>query len=112
MYEIGHAAKLQILVYRGSEALWLLDKRQLQEEPFEIWNKRAIDANSNQRSTSLDMTGYVGSVVWMAPEVQKSNNVVYDQTVDVFSYAMVLFEIITGDIPWQKQKTLMKCLIM
>ena len=31
-------------------------------------------------------------------------NVVYDQAVDVFSYAMVLFEIITGDIPWQKAK--------
>ena len=50
------------------------------------------------------MTGYVGSVVWMAPEVMKSNNVAYDQAVDVFSYAMVLFEIITGDIPWQKAK--------
>ena len=50
------------------------------------------------------MTGYVGSVVWMAPEVMKARNVVYDQAVDVFSYAMVVFEIITAEIPWEQAK--------
>ena len=75
------------------------------ENPSKFGINTPSDTNSNPNGpASLDMTGYVGSVVWMAPEVMKSNNVVYDQAVDVFSYAMVLFEIITGDIPWQKAK--------
>eukprot|EP00943_MAST-04B_sp_MAST-4B-sp1_P001947 g1947.t1 len=63
------------------------------------------DSNeSNSSTSSIVMTGYVGSVVWMAPEVMKSRNVVYNQAVDVFSYAMVVFEIITAEIPWERAK--------
>ena len=47
---------------------------------------------------------FVGTPCWMAPEVMKSRNVVYDQAVDVFSYAMVVFEIITAEIPWERAK--------
>ena len=38
------------------------------------------------------------------PEVMQSQDVVYDQAADVFSYAMVLFEILTSSMPWEFAK--------
>ena len=67
--------------------------------------------SSSSSQSSLDMTGYVGSVVWMAPEVMKSKNVVYDQAVDVFSYAMVYLKLSLVIYHGKKQKMRMKCLI-
>lgn len=43
------------------------------------------------------MTGETGSYRYMAPEVFKHRK--YDKTVDVFSFAMILFEMLEGDPP-------------
>ena len=46
-----------------------------------------------------------GTYRWMAPEVIKDNNAAINQKCDVFSYSMVLFEIVTQKIPFSDAKT-------
>eukprot|EP00921_Rhytidocystis_pertsovi_P004740 GHVQ01008224.1.p1 GENE.GHVQ01008224.1~~GHVQ01008224.1.p1 ORF type:complete len:989 (-),score=92.65 GHVQ01008224.1:1769-4735(-) len=47
------------------------------------------------------MTGMAGTYHWMAPEVLY--NQAYNEKVDVYSYGIVLFEIVTGTIPYQSK---------
>jgi len=44
------------------------------------------------------MTGGVGTCHWMAPEVLNGNQ--YDEKVDVYSYAIVLYELVCRRIPY------------
>jgi len=44
------------------------------------------------------LTHGVGPINWMAPEVMRDQD--YSFPADVFSFAMVLYEIFTGNIPW------------
>lgn len=46
------------------------------------------------------MTKEAGTCHWMAPEVPSGK---YDEKADVFSFAMVLYEIITREIPFEDQ---------
>ena len=48
------------------------------------------------------MTG-CGSVLWMAPEILLGET--YNESVDVFSYAMCMLELISTNLPWQGGKT-------
>merc|ERR1719210_2693972 len=48
------------------------------------------------------MTIAAGTCHWMAPEVFKSST--YDAKVDVYSYAMILFEIICREIPFEDEE--------
>jgi serine/threonine protein kinase len=41
-----------------------------------------------------------GAVLWRAPEVFKENTEKYTKAADVYSYAMVFFEVLTGKLPW------------
>jgi len=47
------------------------------------------------------MTRAAGTCHWMAPEVFVSNS--YDEKVDLYSYAMILFEVICQEIPFEDQ---------
>lgn len=47
------------------------------------------------------MTMDAGTSFWMAPEVVKGTS--YDEKVDVYSYSMVLFEIICREIPFEDE---------
>eukprot|EP00802_Teleaulax_amphioxeia_P008010 Tamp_08018.p1 GENE.Tamp_08018~~Tamp_08018.p1 ORF type:complete len:643 (-),score=136.48 Tamp_08018:467-2137(-) len=49
------------------------------------------------------MTGITGTVQYMAPEVMRSED--YDESVDVYSYAMVLWYMIHGDVPLMDART-------
>jgi serine/threonine protein kinase len=42
----------------------------------------------------------VGSTPWMAPEVFGVDNMAYTNSADVYSFAMVFFEVLTGEIPF------------
>lgn len=44
------------------------------------------------------MTGETGSYRFMAPEVFRHEN--YDETVDVYSYGMILYYLVTTQPPW------------
>lgn len=46
------------------------------------------------------MTSAVGTCHWMAPEVLQSNH--YDQKADVYSFGMIMFEIICREIPFEE----------
>ena len=48
------------------------------------------------------MTGSIGTYNYMAPEI--INNHPYTSKVDVFSFALVLWEMLTKDIPYRKYK--------
>lgn len=45
------------------------------------------------------MTGRIGTCQWMAPEVLSSQK--YDEKADVYSYGIILWEMLTGDIPYR-----------
>jgi len=42
--------------------------------------------------------GKIGTSHWMPPEIMKAKK--YEESSDVYSYGMILWEIITGDIPY------------
>ena len=55
------------------------------------------DPNQNQEDQFV-MTGETGSYRFMAPEVFRHEQ--YTETVDIYSYAMILYYIFTGSPPW------------
>lgn len=54
---------------------------------------------SRHRSQEGDMTAETGTYRWMAPEV--INHKAYDHRADVFSFAIVLWELVTSKIPYE-----------
>lgn len=52
----------------------------------------------NQETDTFKMTGETGSYRYMAPEVFRHES--YTETVDVYSYAMILFYLLDGRPPW------------
>ena len=44
-----------------------------------------------------------GTKHWMAPEMWTSST--YDEKVDVFSYAMVIYEIICREVPFEQEES-------
>ncbi|CAJ1426465.1 unnamed protein product, partial [Effrenium voratum] len=48
------------------------------------------------------MTAQAGTKHWMAPEMWTSSR--YDEKVDVFSYAMVIYEIICREVPFEEEE--------
>ncbi|KAJ0976537.1 hypothetical protein J5N97_012011 [Dioscorea zingiberensis] len=59
-----------------------------------------MDDNRRFQSQGGDMTAETGTYRWMAPEV--INHQQYDQKADVFSFAIVLWELVTSKIPYDK----------
>jgi len=46
----------------------------------------------------LKNTGFGGTAEWMAPEMMRQED--YDEKVDVFSFGVILWELVTGEKPW------------
>jgi len=44
------------------------------------------------------MTGHTGSYRWMAPEVVRNEK--YDEKVDVYSFGVILWEMMSTDVPF------------
>jgi hypothetical protein len=57
---------------------------------------------SKERDNSATpmLTTMVGTALWMAPEILFKQS--YTQKADVYSYAIVLFEILTQQVPWSE----------
>lgn len=45
------------------------------------------------------MSGDIGTVQWMAPEMLKED-CDYDSSIDIYSFAMIIFEILSGTVPF------------
>ena len=52
----------------------------------------------NGETDTFQMTGETGSYRFMAPEVFRHEE--YTETVDIYSYAMILFHLLDGKPPW------------
>lgn len=52
---------------------------------------------------SKTMTGNMGSCLWMAPEILQ--NMRYTEKADVYSFAIVLWELVEKDLPWKDVKS-------
>ena len=58
------------------------------------------DGTSTHGSISGTMTGVIGTLFWMAPEMLAQEQ--YGPAVDVYSYGIVLWEIAAQQLPWQE----------
>lgn len=61
---------------------------------FGLSRDKGMGSTFNQ---TIAMTG-CGSVLWMAPEILLGSR--YNEKVDVYSYAMVLVELVSRQLPW------------
>jgi serine/threonine protein kinase len=51
----------------------------------------------------MEMTGTIGTPLYMAPELWKSPHPKCNETIDVYAFAMTLFELVTGERPWKTE---------
>jgi len=66
------------------------------------WNVKLCDFGLSRIRSKLDKTtliGRVGTPHWMAPEILRGNK--YEEYSDVYSFGMILWEIVTGNIPYK-----------
>jgi len=60
-------------------------------------------ASRVKSSTNTNMTGNIGTLFWMAPEMFQTNT--YTEKIDVYSFSIVLFELLTGELPYQNENS-------
>eukprot|EP00164_Ancoracysta_twista_P003560 GFYU01004753.1.p1 GENE.GFYU01004753.1~~GFYU01004753.1.p1 ORF type:complete len:479 (-),score=88.74 GFYU01004753.1:51-1487(-) len=58
---------------------------------------------SRTRALETQMTTNIGTPLWMAPEVIRNEK--YDEKVDVYSYGVVLWEMLTNKIPYTDKES-------
>ena len=63
-------------------------------------SKEEMNTMSGTRGDSAQMTGMAGTFHWMAPEVM-SNETNYTQKADVYSYGIVMWEIMAREPPFK-----------
>ncbi|KAK8900194.1 hypothetical protein M9Y10_002517 [Tritrichomonas musculus] len=64
------------------------------------YKAKISDFGMVRTKTQGPMTGLIGTAHWMAPEVLMSSPY-YNEKVDVFSYGILLWELLTGDMPYK-----------
>ena len=65
---------------------------------FGLAKVRPTVVSSQEGSSPFVMTGETGSYRFMAPEVYLHKD--YNETVDVYSYAMIMYYLLSGKPPW------------
>lgn len=72
----------------------------LREDQSQSKQKPNAYENEIRESFSRTMTKGIGSLLWMAPEIMEGSSA-YGKPSDVYSYAIVLWEILTRSLPWE-----------
>lgn len=62
------------------------------------------DPKKNEKGDTFMMTGETGSYRFMAPEIFR--HLSYNETVDIYSYGMILFYLLDGKPPWPTENGL------
>lgn len=96
------------LVSRGQKLLHRLDTNTSAHSSASV--ERANQQNNHVGMSSLDkctLTAGVGTLLWSAPEVlgPKDSFTDYGQEADVFSFGMVMYELLTRKFPWELDVT-------
>jgi len=84
------------LVHRDLKSLNILVNNDFTCKIIDFGTSRVKDSDKN-------MTANVGTPAWMAPEVLLSSK--YTEKADVYSFAIVMWEMITGEQPYASMKT-------
>eukprot|EP00930_Biecheleria_cincta_P028462 TRINITY_DN19867_c0_g3_i1.p1 TRINITY_DN19867_c0_g3~~TRINITY_DN19867_c0_g3_i1.p1 ORF type:complete len:298 (+),score=52.15 TRINITY_DN19867_c0_g3_i1:205-1098(+) len=98
-----------MIIHRDLKSLNLLMSRQLRDKDYgtveDIPHAKVCDfgvARLMQQGEWGEMTSQAGTKHWMAPEMWQHNN--YDEKVDVYSFAMVTYEIICREVPFEEEE--------
>ena len=65
------------------------------------WKGKVADCGESRRKAMNTTMTQIGTPFWCAPEIL--NGGVYDEKADVFSFAIMLFEVVARDIPYRAQ---------
>lgn len=71
------------------------------------WNVKLCDFGLSRVKSKIDRKknqGRVGTPHWMAPEILRGEK--YDESSDVYSYGMILWEMVTREIPYYGLSTM------
>lgn len=71
----------------------------------ENYTAKIIDfgfAEDESRISTKGNTVLMGSPIWMAPEIIKQHD--YSKASDIFAYSVMLWELVTRQTPWKKEK--------
>ena len=96
----GHVRITDFGLSRENKAL-KEEKTRRMSHTLQASETRSPSLNASVNSTKADMTSFMGSILWMAPEIMRNKTSQYNEFVDVFSFGMVLYEIITSQHPWE-----------
>jgi serine/threonine protein kinase len=90
------------IIHRDLKSLNVLLKKDVNCENDEVLIKISDFGLSKVLVGDEFMTGQLGTCHWMAPEVLKSTN--YSLKADVYSFAVVMFEVLTRNTPYRGLK--------
>ncbi|XP_067665270.1 leucine-rich repeat serine/threonine-protein kinase 1-like isoform X1 [Haliotis asinina] len=63
-------------------------------------NVKLSDYGISKFATSQGLSGFVGTPGYMAPEIM--NRQIYTEKVDIFSFSMVIYEVLSGRLPYDE----------
>jgi len=72
------------------------------------WTVKVCDFGLSQLKKSAFLTSKteIGTAEWMAPEILRNEK--SDESCDVFSYGVILWELVTGERPWSEMQNQMQ----
>jgi serine/threonine protein kinase len=70
---------------------------------FDFGTAKELPHQNEKKDKTFNLTGMTGSLPWMAPEVAKTEP--YNHKVDVFSFAVLLWQIMALEMPFKKYES-------